>query len=243
MSVPHFTCRERVRFFEAGPDGRMRPDALFDLLQDVAGRHAFELGLAVPQLQPRGLSWALTRERVLVERWPGAHEELLVETWPGGRERQVLYRDFRLVDSAGAPIASASSAWVVIERATRQSVASLDELLSGIAIAEGPQPGFAARTIPAVREADHAVALRPRRADLDLNGHVNHARILSLLLEALPDASGGELKELDVLFRAEVKWPEELVARCASLGRGCFRHSLVRHADGAELARAASFWS
>lgn len=237
------------RFSETGPDGRLRPDALLDLLQEAAGRNAEALGLGAGVLAGQGLGWVLARERVVVEhRLPLAGEPVLVETWPRGLERNILYREFRILDEAGGVvIARATSAWVAFSLATRAALADPAPLVAAVPWDPEVAAGFPTRTVPALRSAEVEREARPRHADLDANGHVNHARLAALLLEGLPrelvdGGDGGALAELDVVFRAECGRDDRLSARGAALGGGRHRLSLLRAEDGTEVARGEALW-
>ena len=54
-----FLAGYRVRFDEAGPDGRLRTSALLRYAQDVAWRHSEELGFDRAWYQERGLGWVV----------------------------------------------------------------------------------------------------------------------------------------------------------------------------------------
>lgn len=245
MPVMSFSTEERVRFHELGADGRLRPDALLDWLQETAGRHAQVLGRDVLDLQQRGLSWALARQRVSVRRWPVADDRVQITTWAAERERSLLYRDFRLTDADGSEVASASTAWVVLDLATRAAVADPGPLVEGVAFENRRALTFATRTIAAVRQPTVEVAVRPRWCDLDLNGHVNHARLLALVLESADDErlDSHLLVDVDLLFRAECRHGDELIASAETVAPDRLRHSLVRPADGVEILRAETVWT
>ena len=234
------------RFSESGFDGRLRPDTLLDLLQEAAGRHAEALGLGAPALAARGLGWALARERILVERpLPLAGEPVRVETWAHGFERNLLYREFYLLDATGDVLARATSAWVALLLATREAAANPAPLVGEVPFTAGIAAGFAARTVPALRSAEVEREVRPRHADLDVNGHVNHVRLSALLLEGLPRElvdAGGAPAELDLLFRAECGRDDRLLALGAALGGDRYRLSLRRAEDGREVARGEALW-
>jgi hypothetical protein len=142
-------------------------------------------------------------------------------------------------------LARATSAWVALSLATRAAVADPAQLVGKVSWDPEVAAGFAARTVPALRSAEVEREVRPRHADLDANGHVNHARLAALLLEGLPREladGGGGLAELDLLFRAECGRDDSLLASGAALGGGRYRLSLRRPADGREIARGEVLW-
>lgn len=230
-----------VAYSACGPGDLQRPDALVDLLQDTAGLHATALGLPLLRLLDAGLSWALARERIIAMRWPRSGERVEITTWPCRRQRQFLQREFELRDGDGSLLLAASSTWVILDLATRTALPDPGPWIAGIAF-DGPEAaGFPGRTVPALRTATTSIRLRPRRADLDVNEHVNHARLTGYLLEPAAVAPEARPGDLDLLFRAECRPEDEVEALAERCGDGRWRHSL-RRADGTELARAASRW-
>ncbi len=233
-----------VRLFETDAQGTLGVGGLCDYLQEAAGNHAGTFGVSVTGLRERGLTWVLSRLRLRVERLPGAGETVTVHTWPTGAEKLFALRDFRVLDGAGACIASAVSAWLIIGLAGRRPVRvqsvfdppdvtrvarSLDVGIEKVPPAEGPG-----------REAPLVVRL----TDLDANAHANNARISEWIVESV----GREffldhgLAGLDVDFLAEAMHGDSLLSRAAPLPGGTFHHSLVRPADGREIARARTLW-
>src|SRR2546421_11450211 len=64
-----FVAGYRVRFDEAGPDGRIRTSALLRYAQDVAWRHSEALGFDRQRYVDRGLWWVV-RAVDLEVLWP-----------------------------------------------------------------------------------------------------------------------------------------------------------------------------
>jgi medium-chain acyl-[acyl-carrier-protein] hydrolase len=241
---PSYRKAHTLQFSHCGKDGLVRPDALLDILQDAAAAQAGALGLGAAAMAARGLGWALARERALVDRPLRAGDAVEVATWPRGVERGLLLREFLVLDAGGGTAARATTAWAAIDLATRAAVADPAPLVEGVPLDPAVAAGFASRTVQALRGGPglERPAL-PRAADLDVNGHVNHARVAALLLEGLPREAhpGGAaavVRELDLLFRAECRLEDgALVAAGAALGGGRHRLSLRRAVDGRELAR------
>ena len=50
-----------VRSYEVDELGRVRPTALLNYLQEASGDHARQLGIAVRDIMPQGLTWVLSR--------------------------------------------------------------------------------------------------------------------------------------------------------------------------------------
>ena len=114
--------RFRLRSYETDPTGQASVATICNFLQEVAGNHAFRLGLSVEHLNERRLTWVLARLRVLVDRYPRWRDEIIVETWPSGIEGLLGTRDFLLLDDEGRRLARATSGWMVIDVERRRPV-------------------------------------------------------------------------------------------------------------------------
>jgi medium-chain acyl-[acyl-carrier-protein] hydrolase len=235
-----------IHTYEVDPGFRLSVPALLGFLQEAAGHNADALGFSIPQLAARNLTWMLSRLRVRLREHPGWRASLTVETWPCGFSRLFALRDFRL-RLEGRVIGEAASAWLLMDLGRRrpvrpESAADWSGLIH-------PERAFAAdlEKLPPFPPADEGLRqaeLGVRYCDLDVNLHANNLRYVEWVLESLP----GELlrssvpRELDLDFLAEAGAGERILSRSAPLAGGAFAHTLVRLADGVEVARARSAW-
>ena len=95
--------------------------------------------------------------------------------------------------------------------------------------------------------ADRELAFTVRRSDLDLAEHVNNTSYVEWAIEAVPDEtwSTAELAELEIQFVSECHQGQTVVSRSQLVERSDefeVRHQLMRHDDGAEVARAITVW-
>ena len=98
-----------VNIFNTDLTGRLSPGGLFNFFEDIAGRHALELGWGRDNLMSSGVFWALSRMVVKVENLPQAWEEVTLRTWPRGTETIYALRDLEMFDASGNRLAAASS--------------------------------------------------------------------------------------------------------------------------------------
>ncbi|HEY3308289.1 MAG TPA: acyl-ACP thioesterase domain-containing protein [Desulfuromonadaceae bacterium] len=234
-----------VRYHELDSHGNIRPVTLLNYLQDTAGLHAAQLGVAVADLRVHGLTWVLSRVHLIIERYPRAGEQVVVRTWPATREGLFTCREFELIDSG--PVGRATTSWAVLNVATRRPVKleghlPIYPLLARRAIEDdfSPLPFFQE---PAAAE----LAFRVLRGDLDINQHVNNAIYVGWALEAVPEEIAlGCLTELEVSFRAEALYGETVLSRCNVVQSGtstCCIHQIINQQDNRELARLRTRWS
>ena len=233
-----------VRLFETDAHGTLHIGGLCDYLQEAAGNHAAALGVSVFDLMQRGLTWVLSRLRLRIERLPGAGESVEVRTWPTGAEKLFALRDFRVLDGEGICIASAVSAWLILDTTARRPVRIQS-------VFDPPEASQAARALdlgierlPAPAAGGPEVPVTVRLTDLDANAHANNARISEWVIESVGKEKFFQfgITSLDIDFLAEAMHGDTLLSRAAELPDGGFHHALVRPADGKEIARARTLW-
>src|SRR5512136_1438306 len=112
----------RVRASETDARGRASIPAICNWLQEVAGNHATALDWAVDQLTAQGMTWVLSRLRLVLARAPRWREEVRVTTWPGGVQRAWAFREFQITGREGEELGRGTSAWLLLKLATRRPV-------------------------------------------------------------------------------------------------------------------------
>lgn len=238
---------EGAAFESPAEDRPARILEMVDRMQYAAWHHADRLGLGYADMDARRLMWVLTR--LYVRLAPGASGSLWrVRTWPTGFDRHFAYRDFSFRDERARHIASATSAWTLLDCDTRE-LASMERVLDGHLPDEflPKRLEFATLTIRRMRAVHQRARVRVGERDLDVNGHVNNVRYIAWALAAVPDHERARrsLLAVDILFRAECFAGDELEAVWARPKRSenRFQHEITRVSDEREVARAVTFWT
>jgi acyl-ACP thioesterase len=236
-----------IHTYELDPWQRLSVPALLGFLVEAAGHNADALNFSIPQLASRNLTWMLSRLRVRLREHPGWRASLAVETWPSGLDRLFALRDFRLYHE-GRVIGEAASAWLLIDSVRRRPVrpgnaadwSTMIHPERAMAAKLEKLPPFPDPAGDGARQAELAV----RYCDLDINLHATSLRYAEWVLESLPAEllASAVPRELDLDFQNEAGAGERILSRSAPLGGGVFAHSLVRLADGVEVARARTSW-
>ncbi len=234
----------RVRSYEVDAHGRLTIAALCNYLQESAGLHARDLGVSVPQLQDQGMTWFLWRLHLRVSRWPSWTQTVAIETWPAALGRPAAIRDFRICEGE-TEIGIATSAWLLMDTERKRPIRRIPARIRDL----HPEPPRRALTdgfkrLPRLETEGIGRELVVRRGDLDLNGHLNHVATINALIETVePEVFyRQQLTALEVEFMGEGHDGDELMSCCESVSES-LHHSLVRRADGKEIARGRSRWS
>ncbi len=237
-----------IRSYEPQADGLVTVITVCNQLQDVASRHAETLGFGFKDLRTSGHFWMLVRMHLTMHRLPGFGETCRVATWPSGNERLVAGRDFLIRDEDGV-IGRATSNWVAVDLENHKA-SPPDEVLDARCIPNTERallmpPG----AIPRLREPQSSATVMARRADQDINDHVNSVRYGEFCFEAVPAdfLAANRCMALDIQFRNESHAGDAYASACSETepenNMRTLLHSLRRQGDDKEIVRMRSWWS
>ncbi len=213
---------------------------LCDLMQEAAGGHVLQLGLSVPELRARNLTWMLSRFLIRVTRYPEPGEPLIATTWPSGVARLFALREFRLTTRDGEPVGVATSAWLLFDLAARRPVRP-DGLIAGLPLRERALDVTFGKLEDALTP-EWSLERAVQAEDIDVNGHVTNTAYIGWMEEGARGrlSQGQDISELEIHFLAEVfrddrvriegEDPSLCPSRCAL--------RVLRSADASAAARA-----
>lgn len=184
-------------------DGRglARPSAIVEFMQDIATRHASEMGLSGEAMHEKNAFWVLSRLKYCLNRPLHSYETVRLTTWPRQIRGAAWYRDFSFETEDGV-IGNAVTSWAIVNLETHrlmrpQSLGlSLDDQIVG-----EPEMLKAIRTEQLVPCFDRVV----RYSDIDVNRHLNNAKAVDIL----SDAFGLEDDETKWVSRMQVNYISE----------------------------------
>jgi acyl-ACP thioesterase len=234
-----FLAGYRVRFDEAGPDGRVRTSALLRYAQDVAWRHSEDLGFDRRWYTQRGRWWVVRAVELEVLAPIPMGRTLRLSTAVIGHRRIWARRlaESRLAD--GTLAASITTDWVILDDHGRL-VRIPDDF--GLSFSNPALAGDIIRVEVPVPPADGLrLELRVRPADLDPMGHVNNAVYVDWIEEVLAEAGlASHTATLPRRYRLEYRAsaaPGEPIVAWAWSDASRWYARLAR-SDGAELVAA-----
>ena len=246
LGADGFSAPFRVRFDEAGPDGRLRTSGLLRYTQDLAAQHSEALGYDRAWYAARGLTWMVRTAAIEIGR-PIPYGSLLTGTTRVVGFRRVWSRRRSTFRLGADVVAVVGIDWVLLdERGAPTRIPPEFETIFGLVAApdgplqlarvtlDGPEPATGTR---------HEIAVREH--ELDPLDHVNNAAyadwVDEAVLGAAPDGGSAIVRAIPRRVRLEYALPatggERLESTCwpAADGWSC---RIGRPADGAELLRA-----
>jgi acyl-CoA thioesterase FadM len=220
-----FSATYRVRFDEAGPDGRIRTSTLLRYAQDVAWRHSEDRGFDRDWYAARHLGWVVRGVELEILRPIAMGSSLTVTTAVIGHRRIWARRlaELRLPD--GGLAGRVLTDWVILDARGRPVRIPTD---FGLSFSIPELDGDILRLAPLSGDSGDALPLRVRPQELDPMGHVNNAAYLDWLEEALaggvrrPDGGSAEValvpRSARLEYLASVGPGEDLVVVLARRG-------------------------
>ena len=235
-----------VHYFEVDWNAELRFGALLDFLQDTAGEDAVRRGFGVEQLLPRGLTWMLSRYRIRLGSIVALGDRLKIRTWPSIHKGLSACREFEIYCN-GILIGAASTAWMLIDLESRRPVRPKEKLGEVFLINEQ----VFSEPLAAIKfstEMTAAQGFKVRRADLDLNRHVNNRVFFDWAIESLNDevVNTWRLQQVDINYLGEALAGDEVLTASSCLpttdGLLC-SHQIDRATDQKNLAKLQTLWA
>ncbi len=248
MELLQFEKEYRVHVYETGPDGKLNLYSLFNYMQDIASDHAVKLGFGRDDLLRDNRFWVLSRIYAVVSEWPVWEDSIIVNTWPNGTDKIFAMRNYEVRYPDGRHIASGTSSWLILDRATKK-VQRPDSVLAQF------NPDLPHKTSPiryatkiesAAENGEISPLFRIKVSDLDVNLHTNNVRYLKWVSDSynLDFVMNHWPQSAEINYLAESRFDEEILIR-TSVGNenDCYyNHSIFRLHDNKELCRVRIGW-
>lgn len=190
--------------------GRLRPSCLLAEMQEIAGQHSASLGAGWDVLTPRGLFWAVVRQRIEIDRLPTIGEKVTLETWPGKTTRTAYPRYTVGLSANGEVLFRAAALWLIMDRTSRAMIlpdkSGVD--VPGLVRADVlSTPG----SLPPIVSGRN-VTRRVSYSELDVNGHMSNTKYLDWLEDLMPGSFHREhpLRGFQVSYLSEAREGENL---------------------------------
>ncbi|HET7026735.1 MAG TPA: acyl-ACP thioesterase domain-containing protein [Candidatus Limnocylindrales bacterium] len=224
MAEPWIDVDYRVRFDEAGSDGRIHASVLLAWAQDAAWVHSTSLGFDRAWYARHGLTWLVRGAEVVVVDAPSYGDGVVVRTEIVGY-RRVLARRLTTCRSPGdETLARIVTDWALVDERGRP--VRIPEDFGRLVCV----PSFDPIDVPSRGEDEPIgnVALAVRARDVDPLGHANNAAYIDYVDEALHRAGVHDVGRASRTYR--------LIYRRPALGGTTLSVAVFRQREGALLA-------
>jgi len=213
-----------VRTHECQADGKIKVVSLMQYLQDIAARHADQLGFGFERLNEIGGYWVLSNIRVDIVGLPKWNDEMTIRTWPSGCTRVIATREFIGEDRYGCELFRAGSEWMILDKKKNRPKnlfrLDLDLPDAGPKAIQGQLNRLEPRD--GCVEVDRVCV---PYSSIDLNGHVNNTEYVRWGMDALMRAfrPQGTVRCVQTTYLSEAFEGDELDLLVSSDKSGNFR--------------------
>jgi len=238
-----YSAEYQIRTYEIDRNKETTVPALIQLMQEAAMQNVIELNLSVWDLEPHHISWVLMRQRMEFKRFPKLGEKIRVYTRPTGFEKFFTYRDYIIYDADNQPIVTAATTWLLMDTRSRR-MTRIPDFIKKIDIATENHLPRVDQKLPKFTQVDFGRQHEVSWYNLDFNEHLNNTVYFQWMLEDVSDdvLLNKKLMELQMQFRTEARWREEIISQIQHFSENEYLHQLIRKKDGKELASALSVW-
>lgn len=215
--------------------GICRPDALLQLLQDIAGEHAERIGTGRQiMLDNHNCVWMLVRTWYQLDIPLLLGQTVGLRTWPSKNDATVSERYFE-IEVDGTSAGRALQMWVLVD-IDRRRIARIRNFaeIQAMPLTEKPISLRLRHLVPP--ELHDAGTYRVTNEDMDVNGHMNNARYLRCAMQPLGD---GFVSQLQINYERECRAGQTLCLQMASLDGANFVYG--RFEDGS-VSFEAQIW-
>lgn len=210
---------------------------------DTAWAHVKDSDFSFNTLRDEGQLWVLSRFLTVFHKMPEWNDEILVETWGKGTDNLFGLRDFIIYSQAGEKLASATSAWLIIDRKTSR-IQRIDKLNREFPLQlERHEINVKLEKIESQPAEQTGFEYIVRYTDLDVNKHVNSSKYVQWILDSFPVdyLDKKSLKSFEINFLAEARLNEK-ISVSAAFADDHYYCDVKRERDNAELCRANVAW-
>jgi len=178
---------------------RLTPYSVSNLFQEIASLHAEELGYGYDFMIKKSLAWIVARNKITFIKTRNIGKNVTIKTWPHPNGRFDFIRDYLLYDENNELIAKGSSKWLVYDL-NRKFLCSSKGIMEGLEFNNEKVYDEKIEKINYGNLEDFTLILthQIQYSDLDHYGHMNNAKYLVLMMNALALKENEEFVEVQV---------------------------------------------
>ena len=235
-----------VRYSDSDCNNNLKPFSLLNFFQDLAAESAEKLGFGYSAIYPQKLMWVLLKYRIEFTDYPIHGKPLTIKTEPRGYNRMFAYRQFEMYTD-GKLCGRAFSVWALLNAETME-IAHVEKVIGG----NENMPKFTPREgdlkfgkIAPLTQTDYEETFKVRYNDIDVNMHANNGNYIVWALEPLPYEWKHEkkLKNIDIVFKKEIKCGEQLISKVQKLDDHTTLHAVIHAQTQEDLCLIKCEWA
>ena len=200
----------KIGIREIGLKNEITNYGILSFLEDIATNHSDTVGYGVKDIPIRKGAWLLMDWELEVKSRPAFNENLIINTSVVSLEKPSFhcYRNFEVYDQNNNLVATATSKWIFFNFKVNK-ITKLNYEIMDLFKPEGNVLESEKKLVKLKEPNSYKSVLeyQVKRADIDVNKHVNNLNYLKLAYEALPEDVyfGDELNNLRITYKNQIK--------------------------------------
>ena len=207
-----FKTQRTIYCSQMGEGSVIRNSSLVDLLQDTSFLHLDTHPVLSPYFKENNCNMFLISRQVDIIRRPAFNETVSLTTGAYELNRMYGFRNTMIYDQSGEAIVKCVAGGAFMDLSTQRPMRIPKEILEQVETFPKAEMEYLPRKIALPdRDPDEVNSALVRRADIDLNGHVNNARYFDLTDEFTRDPLSA--RRLRIEYLLPLKYGDEVQAR------------------------------
>lgn len=190
----------------------LKPTAIFDFFQDIAGVHAAELGIGYEKLIKEDRTWIVLYQQYEMVAIPKYHAFVDIVTWPKPKGRIEFERELLILDEDGNTLVKGISNWLVLNLKTHAIVRANEIDLNGEYETFTNYPERCKRKLDLDQSLiEDTFTYEVCYDDLDHNGHMNNAKYVNIIFNHYPFYGTNQYtRSVEIAYIKEAKYRETI---------------------------------
>ena len=208
-----FTKNYEIKYYDKNMKGVVKEAALMNVLQEIATLNANNLDFGQQFTEENSIAWAVVKYRVELQEPLKDIDNITLKTEARGISRLFAYRNFEMyVEDKFA--GRASSAWVLIDMATRK-IQPIKKLLPNLPEFIANETDLDYEKIILPENYQYEKAFEVLFDDIDTNGHANNSNYIHWAVSSLPVEfrERHAIKNVDIAFKKEARLGAKMLSQ------------------------------
>jgi acyl-ACP thioesterase len=186
MTLKTYSKEFHLDCFLLDHEGKATLVTYFNLMQEVALKHAMLLGFGKNDMDKRSMFWVLTRMGLKINKTLKWDETIKVMTWSRGIVGPYSFREFKFLNAFDEEIGVASSSWLPLDINSRKPAKLTEQQFINDKSLPNQTVDLTLDKIFIPEKLENGYAHQVVNTDLDINGHANNARYVEWIYNSLP---------------------------------------------------------
>lgn len=207
-----YTRKEEIKYLDVDKNNRLTNKAIINILQNVAGAHAENIGDGLNSKHITHTAWLILNWKIQVFDRPKYQDVLNINTWVNKVEKCYLWREFEVYCNKKL-VTKASSKWVLINVDSKRITKVLPEVIEKYN-ANGKSI-FDEKMEEKLKEPEYLELTYKdtiERSKIDTNNHLNNLYYLDYAMESLPEDIYQEanFNNIEIMYKIAVKYKDKI---------------------------------